>query len=86
MKPQPLRKRKRVDEERSVVGNEGQENKEQQAIDAEDLDRFEIRRRTITEDETIKEGVPSMQDLLTVIKKTGLADALPHVMTLAEIA
>ena len=79
-------KRKRVDEERSVVGNEGQENKEQQAIDAEDLDRFEIRRRTITEDETIKEGVPSMQDLLTVIKKTGLANALPHVMTLAEIA
>ena len=45
-----------------------------------------IRHRTFTEDENIKEGVRSIQNLMTVIRKIGLVMHYPHAMTPMEIA
>ena len=52
----------------------------------EDADQFEISNSVILEEETIKEGSSSIQDLLTVIKSAGLEDALPEAMVILEIA
>eukprot|EP00794_Sanderia_malayensis_P001770 gene1770-1972_t len=65
------------EESRNMCFTSKAENERQESgIDTEGLDQFELQHRT-AEDKTIKEGVPNMQVPLTVIKNTGLADALP---------
>ncbi len=51
-----------------------------------DVDQFEIADETFLEEETIKEGTASLQDLLKVISSADLEDALPQAMVLLEIA
>ena len=53
--------------------------------DVEEIDEFEIRESTGLEEEVLHGDALSIQDLLTVIHSTDLADALPHAMVLLEV-
>ena len=63
-----------------------EQGEEQQAINIEQSDQFEIASAAWLEEETVKKGTPSMQDLLTVIHNVGLGDALPQAIIPLEIA
>ena len=69
---------RRIDED----GGHSQE----EMVSIEDEDRFDVRDVVIVDENCVNEGEASMQDLLTVIHNSGLADALPQVMVLLEIA
>ncbi len=76
-------KQRRLDEGNFGAGDEEQQ---QEQVTVEDVDQFEMADETFIEEETIKEGTASLQDLLTVISSAGLEDALPQAMVLLEIA
>ncbi len=67
------------DEEAANLAEANEEN-------TEELDRFEIDEGGNLEVDILKKGLPTMQDLLNVIKKADLDEALPHVMKLLELA
>ena len=52
----------------------------------EENDEFEVGEFTGLDTEFVIEGASCIQDLLTVVQETGLADALPEAMLLLEIA
>ena len=52
----------------------------------EEIDEFEIRESRGLEEEILHGETLSMQDLLTVIHSTDLANALPQAMVLLEVA
>eukprot|EP00795_Rhopilema_esculentum_P016293 gene16293-biopygen5543 len=56
------------------------------AIDVEESDEFELEPNLEIEIDSVKEGSPSIQDLLSVIKKATLEEALPQAMALLELA
>ena len=58
----------------------------EEVIDVEEIDEFEIRESTGLEGDIAHGETLSMQDLLTVIHSTDLADALPQAMVLLEVA
>ena len=50
-------------------------------------DQFMIQDDSLNiEEDSAKEGKPSIQDLLTVVQKTNLQEALPQAITLLELA
>ena len=55
-------------------------------MDVEESDAFELEPDEEIDIDSVIEGSPSIQDLLTVIKKAKLEDALPQAMTLLELA
>ena len=57
----------------------------EERADPEELDTFEPQEEDIEVD-LLKEGQPSLQDLLEVIKKAELEEALPEASTLVELA
>ena len=77
-----------MEENVSVEGNAGNEELQQEdALILEVNDEFEVAQvANNTEIEEVKEGAASIQDLLTIIKTTGLTDVLPQAMVLLEIA
>ena len=52
----------------------------------EEQDQFEVEEGGNLEIEMVKEGMPTIQDLLFVIKSVDLSEALPQVMKLLELA
>ena len=64
---------------------EQQDPDEEERPNVEEEDRFEFASNDI-DVESIKEGKPTVQDLLAVIQKAGLQEALPQAMTLIELA
>ena len=64
---------------------EQQDLDEEERPNVEEEDRFEFASDNV-DVESIKEGKPTVQDLLTVIQKAGLQEALPQAMTLIELA
>ena len=55
------------------------------AIDVEESDEFELEPNLDIEIDSLKESSPSIQDLLSVIKKATLHEALPQAMALLEL-
>ena len=55
-------------------------------INVEEQDQFEVEEGGNLEIEMVKEGMPTIQDLLFVIKSADLSEALPQVMKLLELA
>ena len=55
-------------------------------MDIEESDAFELEADLDIEIDSVIEGSPTIQDLLTVVKKAKLEDALPQAMTLLELA
>ena len=55
-------------------------------VDIEESDAFELEADLDIEIDSVIEGSPTIQDLLTVVKKAKLEDALPQAMTLLELA
>ena len=64
---------------------EPQDPDQDERPNVEEEDRFEIASDDV-DVESIKEGKPTVQDLLTVIQKAGLQEALSQAMTLIELA
>ena len=60
-----------------------QEERADEIADHEELDSFDFQEIEI---EQIKEGVPSLQDLLVIIKQAGLEEALPEAVGVIELA
>ena len=54
--------------------------------DVEERDLFEVEEGGNLEIELVKEGMPTIQDLLFVIKSADLSEALPQVVKLLELA
>ena len=54
--------------------------------DVEERDLFEVEEGSNLEIELVKEGMPTIQDLLFVIKSADLSEALPQVVKLLELA
>ena len=71
-------KRRRLDEDSG--------HSQQEMASVEDEDHFDVRDVVVVDEDVVNEGSASLQDLLSVIHKAGLADALPQVMTLLDIA
>ena len=59
---------------------------EEEPRNVEENDEFEAGEFTGLDTEFVNEGALCIQDLLTVVQETGLADALPQAMLLLEIA
>ena len=78
-KKERRRKLKRANEERNLA-------KENERMAVEEEDCFERMREKTIEEEGLKEGKPSIQDLLEVIKDAGLEEALSLAVTLRELA
>ena len=55
-------------------------------INVEEQGQFEVEEGGNLEIEMLKEGMPTIQDLLFVIKSADLSEALPQVMKLLELA
>ena len=55
-------------------------------VSVEDQDRFDVRDIAIVDEDCVNEEVSRMQDLSTGIHNAGLADTLPQVMVLIQIA
>ena len=55
-------------------------------MDVEDSDAFKLEPDAEINIELVVEGSPSIQDLLTVIKKAKLEGSLPQAITLLELA
>lgn len=66
--------------------NEGTSGSEEQQQTIEERDEFEMADGESIDVESVKEGKASLQDLLMVIKKAELEEALPQAMTLLELA
>ena len=82
-----LAAKKRERRRRTKQANEEQnENKTDERSAVEVEDSFERETGSTVEEENVKEGKPNVQDLLKVIKTAGLEEALPHAMTLLELA
>ncbi len=77
-------RRKNANHRQEVIASSGDQAMEDVA-DVEEIDEFEIRENTGLEEILHGEAL-SKQDLLTVIHSTDLADALPQVMVLLEVA
>ena len=56
------------------------------AESSEANEQFDVEENSNIEVDAVKEGTPTAQDLLTVIKKANLEDALPQVMSLLQLA
>eukprot|EP00794_Sanderia_malayensis_P008363 gene8363-9261_t len=63
-----------------------QRESNQESQDFEENDLFEPDENANIEPEAVKQGKANVQDLLSVIKKAGLEDALPQALTLLELA
>eukprot|EP00794_Sanderia_malayensis_P002192 gene2192-2495_t len=63
-----------------------QRESNQESQDFEENDLFEPDENTNIEPEAVKQGKANVQDLLSVIKKDGLEDALPQALTLLKLA
>eukprot|EP00794_Sanderia_malayensis_P013225 gene13225-14582_t len=77
---------KRAAKRRRMHGDEDVGRSQQEMVRVEDEDEFDPRDDANVDEDCVNEGEASMQDLLTVIHNAGLADALPQVMILLEIA
>ena len=63
------------------------ENGNQERAAVETDDQFEVQEESLNiEEDFVNEGKPSIQDLLTVVQKTNLQEALPQAITLLELA
>ena len=78
-------RRKDASHREEAIASSGDQVMEDVA-DVEEIDQFEIRENTGFEEEILHGEALSIQDLLTVIHSTDLADALPHAMALLEVA
>ena len=59
---------------------------EEEPRNVEDIDEFEVGEFSGIDTDCINEIASCIEDLLTVVQETGLADALPQAMLLLEIA
>ena len=79
-------KQKRINESYEAEPTADDEVTEEEPRNVEENDEFEAGDYTGLDIECVNEGALCIQDLLTVIQDTGLADALPQAMLLLEIA
>ena len=78
--------KKRARWHQSMRANEGTvANQGDEQTDPEEKDAFHLREIEVDVD-AVKEGKPNIQDLLSVIKRAELEDALPQAMQLLELA
>eukprot|EP00794_Sanderia_malayensis_P010108 gene10108-11143_t len=77
---------RRAAKRRRMHGDEDDGRSQQEMVSVDDEDQFEPRDDANVDEDCVNEGEASVQDLLTVIHNAGLADALPQVMILLEIA
>ena len=78
--------KKRARRHQSMRANEGTvANQGDEQTDPEEKDAFHLREIEVDVD-AVKEGKPNIQDLLSVIKRAELEDALPQAMQLLELA
>ena len=68
------------------VSKDAEERNRSELMDVEENDTFELEPDVEIDIDSVIEGSPSIQDLLTVIKTAKLKDALPQAMTLLELA
>ena len=79
-------KQRKIDACYQAEGTTDDEVIEEQSSNIEEYDEFEAGEFTGLDTKFVREGALCIQDLLTVAQETGLADALPQVMLLLEIA
>ena len=78
-------KRARMAARRNQEVTSARSNEERTAVEMDD--QFMIQDDSLNiEEDSVKEGKPSIQDLLTVVQKTNLQEALPQAITLLELA
>ena len=75
----------KIKEKRRIAHKEvaSQEERADEIADHEELDSFDFQEMEI---EQIKEGVPSLQDLLVIIKQAGHEEALSEAVRVIELA
>ena len=73
-------KQRRIDACYQAEGTSDDEVIEEQSSNVEENDEFEAGELTGLDTEFASEGALCIQDLLTVVQETGLADARPQVM------
>ena len=79
-------KQRRIDACYQAEGTTDDEVIEQESRNVEEHDEFDAGEFTELDTEFVIEGALCIQDLLTVVQETGLADVLPQAMLLLEIA
>ena len=78
-------RRKDASHREGAIASSGDQVMEDVA-NVEEIDQFQIRESTGLEEEILHGEALSIQDLLTIIHSTDLADALLHAMVLLEVA
>ena len=79
-------KQRKIDACYQAEGTTDDESDEEESRNVEENDEFDAGEFTELDTEFVIEGALCIQDLLTVVQETGLADALPQAMLLLDIA